>query len=225
MRQTEMDKEEMELEGKKQITLERCLQDFKEPQTLDEDNKWYCWNCKTHVQATKVMQIYRAPPCLIISLKRFKTSKKKTSIYSSNYACSEITGKKDTLVEFPVESLDLSEHVLHYQNEKGETPQEGPLIYDLCAVSNHFGNLGFGHYTAFAKNRDTWLNFDDASVKPVTDPRALISSSAYNLFYRRRDLDSKGTLQEAKMQLEALKQRCRLNPEEMEREDEKKSFM
>ena len=26
------------------------------------------------------------------------------------------------------------------------------LIYDLYAVSNHFGGLGGGHYTAYAKN-------------------------------------------------------------------------
>lgn len=27
-------------------------------------------------------------------------------------------------------------------------------IYDLIAISNHYGNLGFGHYTAVAKNWD-----------------------------------------------------------------------
>jgi len=26
------------------------------------------------------------------------------------------------------------------------------LLYDLYAVSNHFGGLGGGHYTAYAKN-------------------------------------------------------------------------
>lgn len=26
------------------------------------------------------------------------------------------------------------------------------VIYDLYAVSNHFGGLGGGHYTAYAKN-------------------------------------------------------------------------
>ena len=29
---------------------------------------------------------------------------------------------------------------------------ENKLIYDLFAVSNHFGNLGFGHYNAYAFN-------------------------------------------------------------------------
>ena len=26
------------------------------------------------------------------------------------------------------------------------------LVYDLFAVSNHYGSVGFGHYTAFGKN-------------------------------------------------------------------------
>ena len=41
-----------------------------------------------------------------------------------------------------------------------------PMIYDCYAVSNHFGNMGFGHYTAFAKNplTDKWYEFDDSRV-------------------------------------------------------------
>jgi hypothetical protein len=30
-------------------TLQDCLEEFKKPELLDEDNKWYCSNCKTHV--------------------------------------------------------------------------------------------------------------------------------------------------------------------------------
>ena len=37
------------------------------------------------------------------------------------------------------------------------------LTYELYAVSNHFGGLGGGHYTAFAKNPENgrWYDFDD----------------------------------------------------------------
>jgi ubiquitin C-terminal hydrolase len=28
---------------------------------------------------------------------------------------------------------------------------EGPLLYDLVGISNHFGSTGGGHYTAFCK--------------------------------------------------------------------------
>jgi ubiquitin carboxyl-terminal hydrolase 4/11/15 len=45
-------------------------------------------------------------------------------------------------------------------------------IYDLYAVSNHFGGLGGGHYTAFAKNiyDNQWYNFDDSMVNVVNNP-------------------------------------------------------
>jgi ubiquitin C-terminal hydrolase len=31
------------------ITLGDCLEEFKKPEMLDEDNKWYCPKCKDHV--------------------------------------------------------------------------------------------------------------------------------------------------------------------------------
>ncbi len=44
-------------------------------------------------------------------------------------------------------------------------------MYDLYAVSNHFGNVGYGHYTAYGKNPDNnkWYNFDDSSVSEVSN--------------------------------------------------------
>ena len=61
-------------------------------------------------------------------------------------------------------------------------------MYDLYAVDNHFGGLGGGHYTAFAKNpvNGLWYNFDDSSVRPVAQPESVKTSAAYLLFYRRR---------------------------------------
>lgn len=53
-------------------------------------------------------------------------------------------GKLDTDVDFPIKNLDLGPFILHKDGK--------PVIYDLFAVSNHYGNLGFGHYTAFALN-------------------------------------------------------------------------
>lgn len=59
------------------IQLTDCLREFKSTETLDEDNKWYCSKCKDHVQATKTLEIFRVPRILVISLKRFKTSRSK----------------------------------------------------------------------------------------------------------------------------------------------------
>jgi ubiquitin carboxyl-terminal hydrolase 4/11/15 len=96
--------------------------------------------------------------------------------------------KLDTLVDFPLEGLDLAPYVLS-KNQKAK----GPLIYDLFAVSNHYGSVGFGHYTAFGKNPHTnqWLNFDDSSCSPVSTSglgrKEIVSNAAYSLFYRLRD--------------------------------------
>lgn len=51
---------------------------------------------------------------------------------------------------------------------KGQKVNE-PLIYDLYAVSNHYGQLIGGHYTAFAKNQDTWYKFNDEFVEELED--------------------------------------------------------
>jgi len=48
-------------------------------------------------------------------------------------------------VDFPLEGLDMSKHVDGMQKQEN-------LIYDCYAISNHYGNMGFGHYTAFIKN-------------------------------------------------------------------------
>lgn len=50
------------------------------------------------------MEIYRVPRILIISLKRFKTSRSRYGFGGGQ--------KIDTLVEFPLDGLDLSPFVL-----------------------------------------------------------------------------------------------------------------
>ena len=116
---------------------------------------WYCKKCTEHVQATKLLEIYKVPRILIISLKRFKTGKNKYSMGSQ---------KLDTLVNFPLEGLDMAPYVLSQEQK------QRPLIYDCFAVSNHYGGVGGGHYTAYAQNVYTkdWYDFDDGSCTQIT---------------------------------------------------------
>lgn len=59
--------------------------------------------------------------------------------------------------------------------------------YDLFAISNHYGSLNGGHYTAYAKNiNDKWYDFNDSSVSSQSSVN-LVSGASYLLFYRRRD--------------------------------------
>lgn len=102
--------------------------------------------------------------------------------FSLNRASFYNSRKIQELIEFPVEGLDLSEHLIG--NHSSENRK---LVYDLYAVSNHFGNMNGGHYTAYAKNpiNNKWYEFDDSHVTPL-DPRKVVDKSAYVLFYKRR---------------------------------------
>ena len=66
------------------------------------------------------------------------------------------------------------------------------MIYDCYAVSNHYGAMGYGHYTAFARSihNDKWYEFDDSMVSEISAENAkekVVTDAAYSLFYRRRD--------------------------------------
>ncbi|KAG4997667.1 hypothetical protein JHK85_029106 [Glycine max] len=67
-------------------------------------------------------------------------------------------------------------------------------VYNLYAISNHYGGLGGGHYTAYCKLIDDnkWCHFDDSHVSPVTEAE-IKSSAAYVLFYQRNR--SKGQME------------------------------
>lgn len=153
------------------ITLYDCIKKHCQLEQLEESEMWYCSSCKEHVQAWKQEHLYRTPPILIIHLKRFHYS-----------AMTHRRDKIDAFVDFPLKGLDLRNEVMTW--EQGEEP-----IYDCYAVSNHFGGLGGGHYTAYALNDENeWCNFDDSRVTANVDESEVVSKAAYVLYYRRRDV-------------------------------------
>lgn len=147
-------------------SLDDCLAEFTKEETLAEGDEWYCSECKAHKRAKKQFSVYSTPDHLIIHLKRFS--------YNRYWR-----DKIGTLVDFPLEGLDMSNWLV-----KGHPSP----IYDLYAVSNHMGDLGGGHYTAYGKNcvDNNWYNFNDSSVSPVDSPSMIKSAAAYVLFYKRR---------------------------------------
>lgn len=51
----------------------------------------------------------------------------------------------------------IKEHIIHPKYEgTHEIKNSTEPIYDLYAISNHYGGLGGGHYTAYAKNGGKW---------------------------------------------------------------------
>eukprot|EP00826_Nyctotherus_ovalis_P052571 TRINITY_DN6691_c0_g1_i6.p1 TRINITY_DN6691_c0_g1~~TRINITY_DN6691_c0_g1_i6.p1 ORF type:complete len:379 (+),score=71.81 TRINITY_DN6691_c0_g1_i6:48-1139(+) len=159
-------------EGIADISIYDCLNNFVKWETLDKDNFWYCPSCKLEVSAKKKLEFTRAPPILVLHLKRFKTNSQ-----------DQFTGSDriNTLIDFPLVGLDFSKYL------KDATE---PVFYDLCAVSNHYGSISSGHYTAYAwnKHHKAWHKFDDSSVNEE-DADNVCSSAAYVLFYKRRDVE------------------------------------
>jgi len=130
--------------------------------------------------AFKKIDIYKEPLYLIIQLKRFKQNNYSysSSIFEGLYGGD---GKNSTFIDFPIKNLDLSKFVI-----REDKPNK--ILYDLFAVTNHFGGSSFGHYTADCKNNGSWFNFNDSSVMRIQDERTIVNSSAYILFYKKKNI-------------------------------------
>ena len=152
--------------NKKLTTIQHCIDYFLQEEKLDEDNAWYCPKCKDHKQASKKVDIYKMPKILIVQLKRFGTTR---SAYTSRR-------KVKDLIKFPLDDLDFTDYHFGPFDKKTEKP-----VYTLTGVSNHSGEMGFGHYTAYGRSvRDgKWYMFDDSRVSEVRDPESVCSSAGY----------------------------------------------
>lgn len=126
---------------KRGISLGECLDEFGKEEILSENDAWYCPRCKEHRRASKKFELWKCPDILVMHLKRFSANR-------------GFRDKIDALVDFPLE-LDMTGRV--------QMPEEGKsLQYELIAVDNHYGGLGGGHYTAYAKNfyDDCWYEYN-----------------------------------------------------------------
>ena len=144
------------------VNLIDLIENFSKKEKLTAENQWFCPKCKSEQLAEKKMEIYSCPDILIIHLKRFRNEQ-----------------KLDTLVNYPLTDLDITQHVKKAKNEK--------YVYDLFAVGNHYGSIHGGHYVAYAKNylNGKWYEFNDDSVSEMNESN-VVTQSAYTLFYRRR---------------------------------------
>ncbi|KAL7546255.1 hypothetical protein ACHAWF_012768 [Thalassiosira exigua] len=150
-------------------TLDDCLELFCEEELLAGDDRWRCPSCEERVEATKKIDLFMLPPILIVHLKRFE------------FGTSGLRSKIDRPVTYPLVDWDLSRAK---KSRRGIDP-----LYDLYAVSHHQGNVGFGHYTAHAKNRfdGEWYRYNDARCSRADPDREDLGrgASAYCLFYNR----------------------------------------
>ncbi|XP_059151065.1 ubiquitin carboxyl-terminal hydrolase 15-like [Physella acuta] len=160
------------------IQLDDCLKLFMKEEQLSDKDPWYCPDCEQHKQATKKFDLWSLPDVLIIHLKRFSYNK-----YWRD--------KIDVLVEFPTHGLDLRKYIINEESNECD-------VYDLIAVTNHYGGLGGGHYTAYAMNKDdgSWYYFDDSSVT-ASSAESVVTKAAYVLVYQRKSLNQSRKSQRA----------------------------
>ncbi|XP_056269059.1 ubiquitin carboxyl-terminal hydrolase 8 [Pseudoliparis swirei] len=144
-------------------SLQDCLRLFSKEEKLTDNNKVFCRHCKAHRDSTKKLEIWKVPPIVLVHLKRFS--------YEGRWK-----QKLQTSVDFSLDTLDLTQYVI------GPKPTE--KRYCLFGVSNHYGGLDGGHYTAYCKNahKQRWYKFDDHEVTDISTS-SVKSSAAYILFY------------------------------------------
>ena len=148
-----------------QITLYDCFDTFTEVEHIQGDNAWFNEKTQQKEDIRKNITFWNFPNILVITLKRFSPDGQR---------------KLNSLVDFPINALDLSKYVSGYNAKT--------YVYDLYAVCNHIGGVQGGHYTAFAKRPDnSWAHFNDTNVAKMLNPQDVVTPMAYCLFYRKKN--------------------------------------
>jgi ubiquitin C-terminal hydrolase len=142
-----------------------CFNMYTRPEILEGDNAWFNEKTNKKEDIKKQITFWNFPNVLVIALKRFTPD----GMYRIN-----------TLIDFPLEDLDLSKYVRGYS--------ANTYKYDLYGVCNHIGGIMGGHYTAFVRNAENkWLHFNDSNVEVVDNVENIVSPLAYCLFYRKKN--------------------------------------
>ena len=155
-------------ENSTNITLDDCFNLYTMEEYLEIGNEYFCKNCKNNVNATKKLDFFYLPKILCICLSRFQ--KRGDDYY-----------KNEKYIEFPINNLNMNKFIVYQDNNIN-------YIYDVFAVSEHYGSRNGGHYTAICKNIDgNWYSYDDSNVSQA-DEKEVCTRNAYVIFYRRRDI-------------------------------------
>lgn len=194
------------------ITLEECLDAFAKEERIPEA---YCSKCKDFRVQTKRMSLWRLPPVVIIHLKRFQFTQQmrrklrdlvvfpiegldlsrimaqepnpsSTASKSRENGCH--SSAKQRACDDEVPTADERDEDLH-NDELLKDNGRLEKLYDLYGVVHHQGALSGGHYVASLRSEvdGHWRLFNDAQVYEI-HARDVVDSSAYILFYIRRDV-------------------------------------
>jgi ubiquitin C-terminal hydrolase len=157
------------------LTIDDCIREYCKEEKLDDQNLWFCEGCNRKVSAIKRLQLWTAPPVLVIQLKRFGA---------------ERISKDSRLVKYPMEHFDVSQMI-----SPSKLDPSGCYKYRLQCVINHTGGLNGGHYHSYCLDEDSgqWYKYDDNRVYIISN-NIIVSSTAYLLFYMREDMITESNL-------------------------------
>lgn len=151
----------------------------KETIGADASKDFRCVGCSHQCDASNETRFSRLPSILIIHLVRFSAGGE----------------KNDTVVDFPLEDLNLDPYFLESDvpyPEDMERQVRRPFLYQCYAVIRHHGGTKHhGHYTTTVRQTEhpnsPWTEYSDLRVKEhntyESDERR---NDAYILFYRRK---------------------------------------
>lgn len=150
-------------DGKKlATTLYECLELYIKSEILEGENAWLNETTGQKENIIKLTHFWNFPPIVIITLNRYT---------------SDGSQKINSMIQIPMDNLDLSKYVNGYDALKYK--------YELIGIGNHMGGVNGGHYNAFIKNENNeWFLYDDSNVAKVNNPENIISPSVYCLFYK-----------------------------------------
>lgn len=122
------------------FSVEECLNNFIRIEEFDTDVGYKCETCDRVVSAQKQLTIYKPPPVLVLSLKKFDML---------------MGGQKINKSILFNDELDLGPFL----------SSRSKCMYKLYGLIVHYGNnMLTGHYTAFILHNDEWYLFDDDKV-------------------------------------------------------------
>jgi len=146
-------------EDKNVCTIFDCFDLFTQNELLTGTNSWFNENTNKKQDVYKTIMFWSLPNILIIELKRFNNYNKKIN----------------TLVNSPINNLDLSRYIIGYNKSQ--------YVYDLIGVINHTGECYGGHYNSIIKNTNNWYLYDDDVVNIINNEK-IITKKSYCFFYK-----------------------------------------
>lgn len=128
-------------------SVQNMLDFYCSTERLDQDNKYYCEQCKTLCDGERLINIVSAPQYLILTLKHFK--------YDQKY---NLRAKLLHKVRYE----ELINIKVMPNNDAG---MEYTQSYQLYAAVVHSGvSMESGHYFTYASDNYGWYKFDDSHV-------------------------------------------------------------